>query len=83
MNEVTLTNEGNALLKIVQESLEDGDLLHQNLLDTREADVQRRMATSKFHSANVSVLEDSMTTLNELNNKEEAHCNVMLDSAEK
>jgi len=83
VNEVTLTNEGNALLKIVQESLEDGDLLHQNLLDTREADVQRRMATRKFHSATVSVLEDIMTTLNELNNKEEAHCNAMLDSADK
>ena len=68
-NEVTLTEEGKALIKTVQDSLVDGDELHKSLLNTREADVQRRLATRKFHSATVSVLEDIMTTLNELNKK--------------
>ena len=82
-NEVTLTEEGKALIKTVQDSLVDGDELHKSLLNTREADVQRRLATRKFHSATVSVLEDIMTTLNELNKKEETYCNTMLDSADK
>lgn len=82
-NEVTLTAEGNALIKTLEESLKDGDQLHQTLLDTRDADVQRRLATRKFHSATVSVLENIMTTLNELNEKENSYCSAVLDSADK
>jgi len=82
-NEVSLTAEANALIDTLKDSLKDGDKLHQDLIDTRDADVQRRLATKKFHSATVSVLEDIMSTLNELNKKEEAYCNSVLDSADK
>jgi len=82
-NEVTLTAEGNALIQTLEQSLKDGDKLHQNLLDTREADVQRRLATRKFHTATVSVLDSIMVTLNELKKKEESYCKASIDSAEK
>jgi len=82
-NEIALTAEGNALVETLEQSLKDGDKVHRSLLDTREADVERRLATRKFHAATVSVLDSIMSTLNELQKKEETYCNASIDSAEK
>jgi len=82
-NEVTLTAEGNALIKTLEGSLDDGETLYKSLLDTREADVERRLATRKFHAATVSVLDNIMTTLNELQKKEEVYSKATIDSAGK
>merc|ERR1740139_743913 len=78
-NEVTLTAEGTALIKTVEESVQDGEKLHQNLVETREADVERRLATRKFHAATVSVLDNIMTTLNDLQKKEETYYTATTD----
>jgi len=75
--------EGNALVETLEQSRKDGDKVHRSLLDTREADVERRLATRKFHAATVSVLDSIMSTLNELQKKEETYCNASIDSAEK
>jgi len=81
--EVSLTTEAIALIKTVQDSISDGNQLHQCLLDARESETQRRLATRKFHSITVTVLEDIMATLSNLSKKEEDYCDTTIDSAEK
>jgi len=81
--EASLTTEACALIKTVQDSISDGDQLHQYLLDARESDVQRRSATRKFHSLTTTVLEDIISTLKNLSKKEEEYRDTTIDSAEK
>jgi len=81
--EASLTSEACALIKTVQDSISDGNQLHQSLLNARESDIQRRSATRKFHSLATTVLEDIISTLNNLSKKEEEYCDTTIDSAEK
>jgi len=81
--EVRLTAEATALIKTVQESISDGDQLHQCVLDAREADVQKRSATRKFHSTTATALEDITTSLNNLSRREEEYRSTIVESAEK
>jgi len=81
--EASLTAEATSLIKTVQESISEGDQLHQCVLDAREADVQKRSATRKFHSTTAMVLEDITTTLSNLSRREDEYCSTTIDSAEK
>jgi len=81
--EVSLTAEGAALLETLAKSISNGDQLYNNLVEVREADVQRRLATRKFHSMTIAVLEKIMSTLNSLSKTEEEYCSTAIESAEK
>ena len=80
--ETCLTSEAKSILASLEESIRDGDQLHQLLAEARESDIQKRSATKTFHTASTSILGNVIDQLNELSKSSEEHKGLILNQTE-
>jgi hypothetical protein len=81
--EESLTLEATALLNTLKESIGDGDGLHNILQENRKCDVERKMATLKFHSNSIQILEKTIDSLHTLSKEADTHHSLIKNSVEK
>ena len=72
--EENLTAEALLLIQTVQTSINDGDRLHNLLIDERQRDLDRKAATKVFHTAAVSVLKEIHGKMQNIVKGEEMFC---------
>ena len=80
--EVCLTAEAKSILQSLENSIKDGDRLHQLLAVARDNDIKNRNATKKFHSSTASMLISIIEKLNELTNHGKDHDSSILSFTE-
>ena len=76
-----LTNEANALITTLKESISDGDILHKNLLDYQKEEERMKVDAQEFHHTSSVILDTSVLTLNELSAKLVEHLAIIQSSA--
>ena len=81
--EVQLTSEATSLIMHLKDSIYDGDQIHDLLLQSREAEIQKREATRNFHSVAVQSLETVLFSLDELMTKEKKFNELLLENSRK
>jgi len=80
--EKNLTSEAEQLIDAVKASIYDGDKIYNVLLDVRECDVERKVATKEFRKAAVAVLEEIDSKMQDVVKKEETFCTNLVKMSE-
>jgi len=71
--EVLLTKEATSLLQVLKTTITDGDRMHQDLLQKRKEEMNRKTATNDYRTNQISLLNELLQNLGRIQEVQQKH----------